>query len=507
MSDAQTAYDRLIAHFREIGLLQSTQMLLGWDEQTMMPPAGVEHRSRQLSQLARLAHQMRTDPRVPEWLAACEDSDAVADPLSPAAVNVREIRRTYDRSTRVPERLVGEIASTVSLAAHEWSAAKDTSDFGRFEPWLRRMVELKQEEARCLGWADGGEMWDALAESYEPGCHAKQVEGLFAPLEQRLRPLLDAIRGSERTPSGTINERRLSLPAQRPFVREVVQRMGVDFTRGRLDEAPHPFCAAAHRDDVRMTTRFSETHLVEEALGSSMHEAGHGLYDQGLPADHVGEPMGDAVSFAIHESQARLWENHVGRSRAFWAWCFPVAEGYFGEGLAGLGPDDAFEAANRVEPGPIRVGADEATYNLHILVRFELERALLEGDLSVADLPDAWRQKYREKLGVEVTDDRTGCLQDIHWSEGAFGYFPSYTMGNLYAAAFFEAAEQSIPDLSDAIARGDFEPLRSWLRERIHSQGKRYRAETLAERITGEPLGPEPFVRHLEGKLRPLYGV
>jgi len=504
---ATKAYPRLIELAREASLLGSTARLLGWDQEVLMPKGGVEYRSRQLAQLARLHHEMATDPGIGDLLAECEaDSDLMADPTSVEAVNVRELRWEYDRSTRLPASLVAEEARLASLGQHTWADARKAGRFAQFQPILGRIVDLLRRKAECFGWADGGEAWDALAEDYEKGCTAAQVRAIFTPLRDRLQSLLRELLGSPTAPSNAFNELELPVEQQKAFVRFVSEALGFDYNRGRLDTSTHPFCSGTHCNDVRLTTRFRNVN-VNDALGSTMHETGHGIYEQGLPFEHVGTPMGQFVSLGIHESQSRMWENQVGRSRSFWVWCYPKLSEFFGLTTSALSFDDVYGAVNIVRPDFIRVEADEATYNMHIMVRFELECAILSGALDVADIPDAWNQKYRDSLGLEVPDDAKGCLQDIHWSMASMGYFPTYTLGNLYAAQFFERAVADIGGLEKQFERGTFAELKMWLNENIHAQGQRYRAADLCEHVTGKPLGPDPLMRHLEGKLRPLYGI
>lgn len=502
-----SSYDELIRLVLEASLLESTASLLGWDQETMMPSAGVAHRARQLSQLARLHHESITNPRVGELLEACEsDSELMADPRSPEAVNVREIRVEYDRATRLPASLVEELARVSSIAQHEWALARKDSDFARFRPHLGRIIELVRQKAQCFGWPEGGEPWDALADLYEPGCTAAEVERVFVPLRKRLVALLDRVRGSSRRPRNDFNELALPVEQQERFVRFIAERIGFDFNRGRLDRSTHPFCGGTHCNDVRMTTRYTET-CLNDGLGSTMHEAGHGMYEQGLSEAYIGTPMGQSVSLGIHESQSRLWENQVGRSRAFWTWAHGELPRYFGGVVSRFSVEELYGAANIVEPGFIRVEADEATYNLHIMVRFELERAMIAGDLKVEDIPGAWNELYREYLGLEIPDDRRGCLQDVHWSFGSMGYFPTYTLGTLYAAQFFESAVNAMPGLIHDFSQGRFERLLGWLNRNIHQHGKRYRAAELCEVVTGAPLSPEPLMRHLEGKLGEMYDI
>jgi carboxypeptidase Taq len=501
------AYEELITRIREVGILSSTGGLLSWDQETHMPPGGVEHRSKQMSQIAKLAHQWGTDPRIGELIAECEaDKELTSDPSSDAGANLRELRKRYDRATKLPDDLVAERAQTRAIATHHWQEARQKADFDLFHPWLEKNIALARRTAECYGWADGEEPWDALAEGYESGMRAKGVEEVFTPLRDQLQALIADLVAGPKTPSSEFAKVKLPIDAQKAFVRDVIDAMGFDFSRGRIDDSTHPFCGGTCVDDVRLTNRFRDDGLVD-SLGGGMHEAGHGLYEQGLPAEHDLTPLGSAVSLGIHESQSRMWENFVGRSEAFWRWAHPRVQETFGSAVAHLSGRDMYEAMNQVEPSFIRVEADEATYNLHIMVRFELERVLMNGELDAKDLPLEWNRRYKEYLGVDVSNDALGCLQDIHWSGGSFGYFPTYTLGNLYAAQIFEKVLDDIPTLYDSFAKGDFSPLKTWLNENIHTHGSRYEAAELCERATSEPLSAEPLLRHLEGKLRPLYGV
>jgi carboxypeptidase Taq len=500
------AYDDLMTRVREASLLGKTLSMLHWDQEVLMPPEGVELRARQNALLARLYHQAATDERIGELLSECEaDAGLTADQVSDSAVNLRELRRSFDRLTRLPESLVEEEARLASIGQHHWAEARRTADFSKFQPDLERIVELMRRKAECYGWPEDGEPWDALAEDYEPGCTARDVEAVFTPLRDRLQSLLDDLMGGA-PPSNAFNELALPVDQQEQFVRFVAEQYGFDFRRGRMDVSTHPFCSGFSAQDVRITTRFHEVN-VNDALGSVMHETGHGLYEQGLPVEHDGTPRGDSVSLGIHESQSRMWENQVGRSPAFWRWCHPKLNDFFGSSVDGMSFEVVFGGANIVRPDFIRVEADEATYNMHIMVRFEIERALLGGDLEVADIPEVWNEKYKQYLGITVPDDAKGCLQDIHWSGCSMGYFPTYTLGNLYAAQLFEKANEDLPDLDGQFERGQFSELKRWLNENIHAHGMRYRAAYLCEHVTGKPLSADPLMRHLEGKLRPLYGV
>lgn len=501
------AVEEAVGLAREAATLGSTASILGWDQETMMPSGGLEHRARQLAQLARLVHGMSTDPRLGDALARAAEATQALPDTHPDRVNVRELRRDHDKATKLPARLVEELASTASVAQHEWAEARKASDFARFRPWLEKIVRLNREKADCFGWdRAGGERWDALADSFEPGCTARYVDGVFVPLRARLQPMLDAIKGARRRPDGSFNDHPVDIDAQERFARFVSGAIGFDFSRGRLDRSTHPFCGGSHCNDVRMTSRYSERCTLD-GLGSTMHESGHGMYEQGLDPAWIGTPMGEAVSLSIHESQSRLWENQVGRSLPFCRWARAKMPEFVGGAANGFTAEQVYEAANVVEPGFIRVDADEATYNMHVMVRFELERAMISRDLDVKDLPGEWNRLYRDYLGLTVPDDRRGCLQDVHWSGGMIGYFPTYTLGTLYAAQFFEKAREAIPGLDDGFAKGEFRQLLGWLNTNIHRQGRRWLSADLCVQVTGKPLSADPFIRHLEAKLKPMYGI
>jgi carboxypeptidase Taq len=498
------AYAELIRRVKAIALLNSCGSVLHWDHQTYMPAKGAAHRAEQLALLAGLGHEQFTAPGVGELLSRAEADRDRHEPRSAVAVNVRELRRAYDRATRVPPALVEELARTAALAHEVWVDARRASDFERFRPWLARLVTLKQQEAAAVGGS--GVPYDALLDEYEPGETVARLTPVFTELRTSLVDLVGRIGRSPRRPDLSILHRAYPIAAQEAFGRTVAEAIGFDFQAGRLDATVHPFCSGIGPGDTRLTTRYNP-HDFGDAFFSILHEAGHGLYDQGLEAEHFGTPMGEAVSLGIHESQSRLWENFVGRSLAFWEYWLPQVRRAFPEALTGVGLDAFVFAVNDVRPSLIRVDADEATYNLHILLRFELERALIDGDLAVVDLPTAWADGMERLLGIRPPDDARGCLQDVHWSGGSFGYFPTYTLGNLYAAQFFAKAQTDLGDLAAQFRRGEFLPLRAWLNRAIHREGQRYRAADLVVAVTGEPLNPGHLLRHLTEKFEALYGL
>ena len=498
------SYTRLITTLREIGLLGSVASVLHWDERTQMPVKGTEHRANQLSLLARMTHEQFTSPKVGELLAAVEGSDLMGDRAGDTAVNVRETRRAYDRAIKLPASLVEEMTKTEILSQAAWVEARKKSDFAAFEPWLGKVLNLKLKEADCVGFKTS--RYDALLDPYEPDETVANLTKVFESLRGPLVELVGKITSSSRKAPLEILERKYPAAGQEKLGREAAAKVGFDFTAGRLDISVHPFCSGLGPGDTRMTTRYDESYFGDAFFGV-LHETGHALYDQGLPAEHFGTPSGEAISLGIHESQSRLWENFVGRGRAFWKYFLPIAKSTFPDTLKNVGEDEWYFAVNDVRPSLIRTESDEATYNLHILLRFELEQAMLNGELKPKDVPAAWNERMRKYFGITPPNDAKGCLQDIHWSSGAIGYFPTYTLGNLYAAQFFEQARKDLGDLDAQFSAGDFAALLGWLRKNIHSQGKRFTARELVARVTGKELSAEPLLRHLRGKAEELYGV
>lgn len=516
MSNAQTSahptpYHELRTLLAQTATLGSVGSLLGWDQETYMPAAASHHRAAQLEMLAALVHERRTSPRVGELLAACESNGVLGkDPASPDAANIRRMRRDYDRATKLPKELVAELAKTASLAQEAWKEARSKDDFSLFRPWLERMMELTRRKAECYGTPPGGELYDALLDEYEPGATAREIDSIFKPLAQRLAGLVKELAERGKRPDDRFLNVAFDPAGQHEMGQFVLKAMGFDFNAGRLDTTTHPFCSGMAPGDTRLTTRYRDERFTD-ALYGTMHEGGHGLYEQGLPKTgpdaRWGEPLADSISLGIHESQSRMWENFVGRSREFWAWLLPHARRFASGRLDDFSVDQAYRAVNIVTPSFIRVEADEATYNLHVMLRFELERAIFSGDLKIADLPAEWNRTFKQFLGIDVPDNRRGCLQDVHWSFGLIGYFPTYTLGNLYAAQFWETINREIPELSGLMASGDFLPLKRWLNDKIHRHGRRYDAGELCRLITGKPLSSDPLLRHLEGKFRPVYGL
>lgn len=505
MSASQKLYAELIERLKKTALLGSCSAVLGWDEQVNLPPSGGEHRAEQLALLAGMTHEQATHPRIGELLSELESAADMMDESSDTQINISHARRNYDRATRLPQPLVEDLSRVTTLAQQAWVEARQKSDYASFEPWLTRVLALKREEAEAIGYGDG-QPYDALLDEYEPGATTVTIQAAFAPLRDELVPLVAAIRESGREPDTSIITRFYPEDAQRQFGIDAATAIGFCFDSGRLDVAAHPFCSGFGPGDCRLTTRYDEHHFPGSFFGT-LHEAGHGIYEQGLDKQAFGTALGETVSLGIHESQSRMWENLVGRSPAFWQHFFPKAQAAFPAALSNVTQKEFYWAVNDVRPSFIRVEADEVTYNLHIMLRFELEQALLSGDLKAADLPEVWNENFTRYFGITPDDDSNGCLQDIHWSAGLLGYFPTYALGNMYAAQFFDTADQELGGVHDQFARGEFQPLKRWLNEKIHQPGKRYSAAELVEKVTGRTLSHEPLMKHLRNRFGTLYGL
>jgi carboxypeptidase Taq len=493
----------LTKELKEIAVLGSCASILGWDEQTYMPPNGAPHRADQKSLIIGMVHKRATSPRIGEWLSTLEQSE-VARNGDPKAANIREIRRTYDKMVKLPEDLVREIVRETTLAHGVWVDARKQNDFKSFLPSLRKIIDLKKQQAEAIGYKN--EPYDALLDDFEADMTAKDVAAVFEPLRKEQVSIIEKIVGSGKKSPVDIIEREYPIDKQQLFAEEAAKAIGFEFTSGRLDITVHPFCSGIGPGDVRITTRYNRNRFNDAFFGV-LHEAGHGIYEQNLPTEQFGTPLGEAASHGIHESQSRMWENSVGRSRPFWEAMYPRAQKLFPEALSGVKLDQFYFAINDVKPSLIRVEADEVTYNLHIMLRFEIEHALFRGDLKAEDIPGAWNEKFHSYLGLTPPDDRVGCLQDVHWSAGLIGYFPSYALGNLYAAQFFAQADKDLGGVADKFRKGSFGELRTWLKEKIHVHGRRFPAPELVQKVTGKPLSPEPFLKYLREKFYPLYGV
>ncbi|CDK40880.1 carboxypeptidase M32 [Halorubrum sp. AJ67] len=498
-SDAPDAYDALLDRVQRWNAVGSASGVLGWDQQVMMPEGGTPARSKQLSALSSVHHDMVTDDETGELLDELDDADLTDE----QAAVVREVRREYERADAVPVELVEEISETGSEALQAWEQAKAEDDFDEFAPYLEKHVELKREYAEHID--PDRDPYAVLFEEFEPCLSMERAESILTELREALVPMIDDIRESDRELAVDTFEGTFPEETQEELSREALDLVGYDFDRGRLDVSSHPF-TSGNQFDCRVTTRFDETDPLG-AVGSTIHEFGHAQYNLGLSQEHFGTPLGESRDLSVHESQSRLWENHVGRSEAFWKEFLPVFQEHFPQ-TEDATVRDAYEAFNQVyEDNFIRVEADELTYHLHIVIRFEIERDLIRGDLDVEDVPGVWNDKYEEYLGIRPETDSEGCLQDIHWSHGNFGYFPTYSLGSVMAAQLFAAAEAEIDDLDAKIADGDFDDLHDWLGENVHRHGSRYETNELVKRATGEEFTADAFLDYVDEKYGELYGI
>ncbi len=467
-----------------------------------MPAKGSGPRAEMLGYLAGELHDKVISK---EFRGLLQEAKAAEDAggLTPGeSAIVREVWRDVTREEKLPLEFVKELTQVTSEAYHVWMDARKKKDFKLFAPHLTKIVALKRREAELVGYKQSP--YDALLDTFEPYATTEEIATALGDLKNFLAPFLVKIKNSKTKVSQSAIAGDYDIEKQKAFCALAAKQIGYDFDAGRLDVSAHPFSTSFHPLDARITTRYSRSEFMESVSGV-IHEVGHALYEQGLPAEHFGTPLAEAVSLGIHESQSRLWENMVGKSRAFWTYFYPVMQKEFPAPLQNVSLESFYRAINAVEPSFIRVEADEVTYNLHIILRFEIERALIEGHIAVEDLPRIWNSKMKELLTVDVPDDSLGVLQDVHWSGGSIGYFPTYSLGNLYSAQFFAAARRDIPALDDEMAQGHFANLLKWLREKIHVHGKRYSAQELAKKATGEKLNSKYFSDYISKKYGEIY--
>ena len=491
-----------MVQMRELDVIGQISGLLGWDQEVMMPPKAAAMRAEQLAWLSKEGHTRMTAPEVGELISAAE-SEVNGSEVEQG--NIRIIRDSYDKATKKPTEFVEEKARHTSKSIVSWTEAREKNDFSIFRDDLAKMIDMSRQLAGYLGYEDNP--YDALLDLYESGLCVAKLDPLFQGLRDSSVPLIKAVSELENKPDCSwVHKHPWPKASQEAFSQAISEAIGFDFQAGRRDESTHPFCGGSNPDDVRWTTRYDEKEPFGAIYGT-MHETGHALYEQGRPRDLDFQPAGEANGLGVHESQSRLWENQVGRSLAFCEWSFPMWQEYFPANFEGVTPEMLWQAANQVEASLIRVEADEATYNLHVMIRYEIEKKLINGELEVDDLPDAWDDMYEEFLGVRSPTRTEGVLQDIHWSFGAFGYFPTYTLGNLYSAQLLQAAEKDIGSIDEQVRRGDFTPLLDWMRTHVHARGSILEPSDHIEEATGEQPKPDAFVAYLADKINALYGV
>ena len=500
----QQKFDELCAMARKSNYLKSTLALLEWDQQTKLPSAAGQYRSEQITFLSGELHRHEVDTKRGELLGELANSDLAADPHSDTGATIRVLKRRYDKKVKLPQALVESLAKASSVGQQVWVEARKTDDFKKFEPKLAEIFQLKREEAQAIGYEE--HPYDAMLDEYEPGASTAEVTRVLTALKDELVPLIAQVNDSNSTVETDLLRRNYPIDKQEQFGRQASAAIGFEYDRGRLDVTHHPFCTEIGPEDVRLTTRYDES-FFSSAFFGTLHEAGHGIYEQGLRSEFYGLPPGEYCSLGIHESQSRMWENLVGRSPEFWDHFYGSAAKHFPEALSDVKQPDFVAAVNAVAPSLIRVEADEATYNLHIIIRFELEQELISDTLAVGDLPSAWNDRYEQYLGIRPDSDANGVLQDVHWSAGLVGYFPTYALGNLYAAQFFDAAQQELGDLGQQFGQGEFASLKSWLNQNVHGRGKCYNSQQLSELLVGQPIHHEPLIRQLRHKLSPIYGL
>ncbi len=492
-SPLQALKDRL----QDVNALDAATAVMDWDQQTFMPKEGAAARGEHVGRLSRMRHELFTDEQTRRLLESAKSEASGEEDAS----MIRVVSRDLDLATKLPAELVAEKSKLGSDAQEVWVEARSKNDFKHFAPYLERMVEIVRKEAKYLGYKE--HIYDALLDQYEEGATTAEVRAMFDEIRGPQVELIQQIQALPETDDswlyGTWDQSK-----QRAFTERIIKAIGFDMDRGRQDTAPHPFCTNFSVDDVRLTTRFKD--YLGSAIFGSLHEAGHGMYEQGSPAHFDRTPLCGGVSMGVHESQSRTWENIIGRSRAFWQFFYPELQSEFPE-LKNRPLDEFLKAINKVKPSLIRVEADELTYNLHIMVRFEMECALVEGTLAIADVPDAWNAKYKDYLGIVPPNDSNGCLQDVHWSAGLFGYFPTYSMGNLLSYQIWNALQRDIPNTDELMARGEFKPILDWLKLKVYSQGKRYTPKELVTRVTGKPMGATDYLEGLGAKYRAIYGL
>ncbi|MCU0499688.1 MAG: carboxypeptidase M32 [Anaerolineae bacterium] len=497
-------YQALIDHLSQISNLSRTNSLLGWDMQVNMPPKGAAARGAQIETISRIHHELLVSDRTPQLIeAATAELGTLAYDSVEAGV-LRVAQREYELATKFPVEFVTKWAAIEAMAHDVWAKARANNDFKSYQATLEQIMDLARQRAAYLGYQT--HPYDALLDEYEQGITSAHVGEIFSGHKDQLVELIAAISQHADRVDDRVLHQAYPIDRQREFGLAVTRALGYDYDRGRQDTSVHPFAISFSRDDVRITTRFNETWL-NPALFGMLHEAGHAMYEQGSSAEFDHTPLAGGTSLGVHESQSRLWENIVGRSRGFWSWALPKLQALFPSQVGGVDLDTFYKAINKVQPSFIRVEADEATYNLHIMLRFELEMGLLDGSIRVADLPQEWNARFESYLGIVPPTDTVGVLQDVHWSAGLIGYFPTYALGNLLAVQYYNQAITAHPSIPEEITHGKFDTLLTWLNREIHQHGRKYTSEELTHRITGQGMDSAPYIRYLQHKYSEIYGL
>ncbi len=502
-TNVKTAYSDLVDKLEEISRLGGVMSTLHWDQEVIMPSGAAENRAKQISALAGVIHERSTDPELGECLSALSKEDPSSFNAFEAC-NIREAQREYDKATKVPKKLVQEMAELGSKGHFVWIKAREDNKFSDFAPTLKRFIELKKDWAAHV--FPDLTPYDANIDNFERGTSQTEIAPIFERLKSELIPLIKSVREAKYKPDTSFLEGTFPVEKQEALGKQISTDMGFAFDQGRMDVSVHPFCGGGHPTDVRITTRYRDSDFIE-SLYAVIHETGHGLYEQGRMKEGRDLPVSEALTMGIHESQSLFWERMIAQNLAFCTHYMETIRATFPENLKGLSQNSLYEAINTCNPSFIRVEADELTYPLHVILRFEIERGLFDGSVSVDELPELWNSKMIEYLGVQPLTDTLGVLQDVHWSGGAFGYFPSYTLGAMYACQFFNTMKRELPDTEKYIGEGNFAPIKNWLNEKIHSQGSLFSPQELVQRVTGEPLNPNHFIDYLKTKYRAIYQI
>jgi carboxypeptidase Taq len=501
-ANTKQLYEEYREHMRRLADIRAALALMQWDQETYLPAKGAGFRAQQIATLSETAHELATSNKLGSLLETLENASGLNEKeMKNISLNTED----FARQKKYPAAFVRKMSETVSKSFNAWNLAKKGNRFSLFEKELAELVVLKKEETEILGYAD--HPYDALMDEFEKGCTVKLVDKIFGNMLPKLREILEKIQVAM-TPEDSFLFKSFDKKKQWDFGMRIIAELGFDFEAGRQDLSSHPFSTSFNKYDVRITTRIDE-HDFSSMLFSCIHETGHALYEQGLPESEYGLPSGEFASLGIHESQSRLWENHVGRSRAFWKFHYPLAVEEFPESFKGISEETFYKAVNKVTPSLIRTESDELTYHFHVMIRYEIEKMLITGDLKTADIPACWNEKYKKWLGVDVPDDQRGCLQDVHWSHGSFGYFPTYSLGSFYAAQFFASASKNDLQMQDKMEKGNTTGLLQWLKQRIHASGRIWNSEEICKKATGEPLNVQFFLDYLldkYGKIYEFYG-